>query len=80
MVGSTSGYRMGAGPTIIYRLVLAGIAVGMVVGGQINVLLLSRWTEHQILVFWTSAVRLLLRRARYRHPCYGGRSLHSVVV
>ena len=38
-------------PPAIYSLVLAGIAVGMVIGGQINVLLLSRWTEHQILVF-----------------------------
>jgi MFS family permease len=38
-------------PPTIYSLVLAGIAVGMVIGGQINVLLLSRWTEHQILVF-----------------------------
>jgi DHA1 family bicyclomycin/chloramphenicol resistance-like MFS transporter len=38
-------------PPAIYSLVLAGIALGMVVGGQINVLLLSRRTEHQILVF-----------------------------
>ena len=38
-------------PPAIYSLVLAGIALGMVIGGQINVLLLSRWTEHQILVF-----------------------------
>ena len=38
-------------PPAIYSLVLAGIAVGMVIGGQINVLLLSRWTERQILVF-----------------------------
>jgi len=42
--------RFGLSPAI-YSLVLAGIAVGMVIGGQINVLLLSRWTEHQILVF-----------------------------
>ncbi len=34
----------------IYSLVLAGNAVGMVIGGQINVLLLSRWSERQILV------------------------------
>jgi hypothetical protein len=32
-------------PPGIYSLVLAGIAVGMVIGGQINVLPLSRWTE-----------------------------------
>ena len=38
-------------PPAIYSLVLAGIAVGMVIGGQINVLLLSRWAERQILVF-----------------------------
>ena len=38
-------------PPAIYSLVLAVIALGMVIGGQINVLLLSRWTEHQILVF-----------------------------
>jgi MFS transporter, DHA1 family, multidrug resistance protein len=38
-------------PPAIYSLVLAGIALGMVIGGQINVLLLSRWTEHKILVF-----------------------------
>lgn len=39
---------------------LAGIALGMVIGGQINVLLLSRWTEHQLLVFG-----LLLHAARF---------------
>jgi MFS transporter, DHA1 family, multidrug resistance protein len=42
--------HFGLSPTI-YSLVLAGIAVGIVIGGQINVLLLSRWTERQILVF-----------------------------
>jgi DHA1 family bicyclomycin/chloramphenicol resistance-like MFS transporter len=42
--------HFGLSPTI-FSLVLAGVAVGMVIGGQINVLLLSRWTEPQILVF-----------------------------
>ncbi|WP_077517881.1 multidrug effflux MFS transporter [Rhodanobacter sp. C03] len=34
----------------VYSLVLAGNAVGMVVVAQINVLLLGRWSERQILV------------------------------
>jgi DHA1 family bicyclomycin/chloramphenicol resistance-like MFS transporter len=40
--------HFGLSPTI-YSLVLAGNAVGMVIGGQINVLLLNRWTERQLL-------------------------------
>jgi MFS transporter, DHA1 family, multidrug resistance protein len=42
--------HFGLSPTI-YSLVYAGYAVGMVIGGQINVQLLSRWTERQILPF-----------------------------
>ena len=35
---------------LVYSFVLAGNAVGMVVVAQVNVLLLNRWSEGQILV------------------------------
>jgi MFS transporter, DHA1 family, multidrug resistance protein len=50
-------------PPAIYSLALAGIALGMVIGGQINV----HGTPDSC--FWTSAARRLLRRAPHRHPC-----------